>query len=237
MGWPQIVFIAWFGASIGVAMVKHGTPFPQGRWNGWLLALRWLVLAVILTLGGFFTSVHAQVPASAQQYKRTLVRVAHSEWGLGAPVAVFAAQIHQESGWRHVAVSHVGAQGLAQFMPGTAQWWCDRTGTAAADCQPTNPTWAMRSLVGYDKWLYDRAPAHYTPRDRMWVALRAYNGGLGHWQREAASTGLAQPSRAQVDAACGKARRAAVHCKENLGYPHRILVVLQPRYLQWGPGL
>ena len=237
MGWPQIVFIAWFGASIGVAMVKHGTPFPQGRWNGWLLALRWLVLAVILTLGGFFTSVHAQVPASAQQYKRTLVRVAHSEWGLGAPVAVFAAQIHQESGWRHVAVSHVGAQGLAQFMPGTAQWWCDRTGTAAADCQPTNPTWAMRSLVGYDKWLYDRAPAHYTPRDRMWVALRAYNGGLGHWQREAASTGLARPSRAQVDAACGKARRAAVHCKENLGYPHRILVVIQPRYLQWGPGL
>lgn len=218
-------------------MVKHGTPFPQGRWNGWLLALRWLVLAVILTLGGFFTSVHAQVPASAQQYKRTLVRVAHSEWGLGAPVAVFAAQIHQESGWRHVAVSHVGAQGLAQFMPGTAQWWCDRTGTATADCQPSNPTWAMRALVGYDKWLYDRAPAHYSPRDRMWVALRAYNGGLGHWQREAASTGLAQPSRAQVDAACGKARRAAVHCKENLGYPHRILVVIQPRYLQWGPGL
>lgn len=237
MGWPQIVFIAWFGASIGVAMVKHGTPFPQGRWNGWLLALRWLVLAVILTLGGFFSPVYAQVPASAQQYKRTLVRVAHSEWGLGAPVAVFAAQIHQESGWRHVAVSHVGAQGLAQFMPGTAQWWCDRTGTAAADCQPTNPTWAMRSLVGYDKWLYNRTPAHYTQRDRMWVALRAYNGGLGHWQREAASSGLAQPSRAQVDAACGSARRAAVHCKENLGYPHRILVVLQPRYLQWGPGL
>lgn len=218
-------------------MVKHGTPFPQGRWNGWLLALRWLVLAVILTLGGFFSPVYAQVPASAQQYKRTLVRVAHSEWGLGAPVAVFAAQIHQESGWRHVAVSHVGAQGLAQFMPGTAQWWCDRTGTAAADCQPTNPTWAMRSLVGYDKWLYNRTPAHYTQRDRMWVALRAYNGGLGHWQREAASSGLAQPSRAQVDAACGSARRAAVHCKENLGYPHRILVVLQPRYLQWGPGL
>lgn len=71
----------------------------------------------------------------------------------------------------------------------------------------------------------------------MWVALRSYNGGLGHWQQEAASTGLAQPSRAQVDAACGSARRAAVHCKENLGYPHRILVVLQPRYLQWGPGL
>ena len=179
----------------------------------------------------------AQVPPAAQQHKRTLTRAAHSQWGLDAPVAVFAAQVHQESAWRTEALSHVGAQGLAQFMPATARWWCEATGTATADCQPSNPTWAMRALVGYDKWLYDRAPAHYTPRDRMWVALRAYNGGLGHWQREAASTGLAQPSRAQVDAACGKARRAAVHCKENLGYPYRILVVIQPRYLQWGPGL
>ena len=33
------------------------------------------------------------------------------------------------------------------------------------------------------------------------------------------------------------ARRSPVHCAENLGYPHRILNVLQPRYLAWGPGL
>lgn len=201
-------------------------------WPQWVF-----VVAGLLYAGGFFAQAHAQVPAPAQQFKRTLVRVAHSQWGLGAPVAVFAAQVHQESGWRPGAVSRVGAQGLAQFMPGTTQWWCERTGTAAADCQPNNPTWAIRSLVGYDKWLYDRAPAQYAPFDRMWVALRSYNGGLGHWQREAASTGLAQPTRAQVDAACGKARRAAVHCPENLGYPHRILVVLQPRYAAWGPGL
>ena len=71
----------------------------------------------------------------------------------------------------------------------------------------------------------------------MWVALRSYNGGLGHWQAEAARTGLRLPTRWQVDAACGTARRAMVHCAENLGYPHRILTVLQPRYLQWGPGL
>jgi len=178
-----------------------------------------------------------EAPSAAQQHKRTLTRVAHSEWGLNAPVAVFAAQVHQESAWRTDALSHVGAQGLAQFMPATARWWCSATGTATADCQPNNPTWAMRALVGYDKWLYDRTPARYTPRERMHVALRAYNGGLGHWQAEAAATGAAQPTLAQVDAACGKARRAAVHCRENLGYPHRILVVLQPRYLQWGPGL
>ena len=97
--------------------------------------------------------------------------------------------------------------------------------------------WALRALVTYDRWLYDRTPARYTPHERMWVALRGYNGGLGHWQAEAAATGAVQPTRAQVDAACGSAKRAPVHCRENLGYPHRILVVLQPRYLQWGPGL
>ena len=122
-------------------------------------------------------------------------------------------------------------------LPATATWWCALNGLGAAACQPHNPTWALRALVGYDKYLFDRTPVRYGERDRMWVALRSYNGGLGHWQKEAAVSGTAQPSRSQVDAACGKARRAAVHCKENLGYPHRILTVLQPRYLQWGPGL
>lgn len=179
---------------------------------------------------------HAQVPQAAQQYRPLLVRTAHAFWGLDAPVAVFAAQVHQESAWRPDAVSHVGAQGLAQFMPATTRWIASQSPDLAAQ-QPYNPAWALRALVTYDRWLYDRTPAHYLPRDRMHVALRAYNGGLGHWQREAASTGLARPTRAQVDAACGNARRAPVHCRENLGYPHRILVVLQPRYLQWGPGL
>ena len=181
--------------------------------------------------------VQAQVPQAAQQYRALLVRTAHAVWGLDAPVAALAAQVHQESGWRPDAVSHVGARGMAQFMPATATWWCALNGLGAAACQPHNPTWALRALVGYDKYLFDRTPVRYGERDRMWVALRSYNGGLGHWQKEAAVSGTAQPSRSQVDAACGKARRAAVHCKENLGYPHHILVVLQPRYAAWGPGL
>ena len=177
-----------------------------------------------------------QVPQAAQQHRALLVRTAHAAWGLDAPVAVFAAQVHQESAWRPDAVSHVGAQGLAQFMPSTAKW-IGSVDPALAAQQPFNVAWALRALVTYDRWLYNRAPARYTPYERMWVALRSYNGGLGHWQAEAAATGAAQPTRAQVDAACGKARRAAVHCRENLGYPHRILVLLQPRYAAWGPGL
>ncbi|MFN3437811.1 MAG: transglycosylase SLT domain-containing protein [Acidovorax sp.] len=181
-------------------------------------------------------AAHAQVPQAAQQHRALLTRTAHAVWGLDAPVAVFAAQVHQESAWRPDAVSHVGAQGLAQFMPATTRWISSLHPELVAQ-QPYNPAWALRALVTYDLWLYDRAPKRYSPYERMWVALRSYNGGLGHWQAEAASTGLVQPTLTQVDTACGKARRAAVHCKENLGYPYRILVVLQPRYLQWGPGL
>ena len=203
------------------------------RWHSRVPALAWLAAVAIAIVA---SCAQAQVPQASQQYRGLLVRTAHAAWGLDAPVAVFAAQVHQESAWRSDAVSHVGAQGLAQFMPATTKWIAGLHPDLAAQ-QPYNPAWALRALVTYDRWLYDRAPERYSARDRMWVALRSYNGGLGHWQQEAASTGLAQPSRAQVDAACGTARRAALHCKENLGYPHRILVVLQPRYAAWGPGL
>ncbi|WOI47729.1 transglycosylase SLT domain-containing protein [Acidovorax sp. BLS4] len=174
------------------------------------------------------------VPRAALPYRAMLIRTARAVWGMDAPIAVFAAQIHQESGWKADAVSRVGAQGMAQFMPSTVTWIA-KLDPELSSREPFNPAWAMRALVVYDQWLYDRTPQRYTAHDRMWVALRGYNGGLGHWTAEAASTGLAQPSRAQVDAACGKARRAPLHCKENLGYPQRILIVIQPRYAAWGP--
>ena len=193
-------------------------------------------LVLVCALLALALPVQAQVPQAAQQYRALLVRTAHAVWGLDAPVAVLAAQIHQESAWNAQAISRVGAQGLAQFMPATATWIAG-VDPALAARQPFSPAWALRALVTYDRWLYERTPARYAPKDRMWVALRGYNGGLGHWQAEAAASGAARPTRVQVDAACGRAKRAPVHCRENLDYPHRILVVIQPRYAAWGPGL
>ena len=175
------------------------------------------------------------MPQAALQYRSLLTRNARAVWGLDAPVATFAAQVHQESAWRPDAVSRVGAAGLAQFMPGTSKWIATIDPELASN-EPFSPSWALRALVTYDHWLHARTPTRYTPRDRMWVALRSYNGGLGHWQAEAARTGLQAPTREQVDAACGQAKRAAVHCKENLGYPRRIFD-LQARYASWGPGV
>ena len=125
--------------------------------RAWLLAAAALTGAVLSTCA---QPVQAQVPAAAQQYRAQLVRTAHSVWGLDAPVAVFAAQVHQESAWKPEAISRVGAGGLAQFMPATASWWCDLNKIAPAACQPHNPTWALRALVGYNKYLYDRTPTH-----------------------------------------------------------------------------
>jgi soluble lytic murein transglycosylase-like protein len=176
------------------------------------------------------------IPQAAHAHRATLTRAAHTQWGLSAPIAALAAQVHQESGWKPSAISPVGAAGLTQFMPATAKWWCAREQISAAECQPFNPTWALRSMVGYDKYLYDLTPARFTPYERLYIALRAYNGGLGHWRAEAAIAARDDhfPRIRQIDAACGQARRAAVHCPENLGYPQRILIGLQPRYASWG---
>ena len=210
-------------------------------WRASVAALALVALSLVamglLALSVAFAPANAQVPAEAHRYRLTLVREAQAAWGLNAPIAAMAAQVHQESGWRPDAMSRVGARGLAQFMPATATWWCGREGISGADCLPHNPTWAIRALVGYDLHLYQRAPPRMSRYDRLWLALRGYNGGEGHWKSEARTTGLAAPTRQQIDAACGKARRSPVHCAENLGYPRRILITLQPRYAAWGPVL
>ena len=216
--------------------VLRSTPNAQRQAQG-AAPCRIVIAALLIALWACCARAQSgQPPRAALPYRADLIRTARAAWGLNAPVPVFAAQIHTESGWRPDAVSPVGALGLAQFMPATARW------IAAIDPQlsggqPYNPAWAMRALVTYDKHLYGLAPARYTARERMWVALRGYNGGLGNWQAEARATGLPAPTRGQVDAACGKAGRAAAHCAENLAYPRRVLIEAQPRYALWGPVL
>jgi hypothetical protein len=199
----------------------------------WVIAAA--VLAALILCGLAGRAEAAEAPSSCARYQRDLTRIAHAELGLNAPIAVFAAQLYQESSCNPQAVSSVGAQGMAQFMPATAKWWCDLNQLSAIDCQPTNPKWAMKSMIGYDQWLYDRVKGN-TEFDRWWAALRAYNGGLGHWQKEAATARPALDHQS-VDAACGKARRHVSFCPENLGYPRRILLVLQARFLSWGTGV
>lgn len=178
------------------------------------------------------------VPAVANPHRADLTRQARMLWGLDAPVAAFAAQVHQESAWRSDAVSRVGALGMAQFMPSTARWWCDLHRLSTDECQPRNPAWALRALVMYDRWLWDRITHTASECDRFAMTLSAYNGGLGWVQRDralASSKGL-DSSRYWGEVETVNAGRAAWAIKENRDYPRRILHQHAPRYEAAGWG-
>lgn len=176
-------------------------------------------------------------PAGARQYQAMLTRNARAIWGLDAPVAVFAAQVQQESGWNANARSPVGAQGIAQFMPSTADWIDDAYPDLGA-AQPYNPAWSLRALTQYDKHIFDRVKGS-TECDRMAFALSGYNGGQKWVERDqakAAAAGL-DPLRYWGSVETVNGGRNAAAFTENRNYPRRIIRTLQPKYVTWGRGV
>jgi len=206
--------------------------------------LRGFLLFIVFYLASLWLPISAKaaevtIPRAAQQYRATLVRAAHATWGLDAPVAVFAAQVHTESWWRNDTVSHVGAQGLAQFMPATARWLpsvAPETGKPA----PFNPGWSLRALCIYDRWLWERNSGA-SDYERMAFTLSAYNGGQGWVNRDkklARQRGL-DDARWFGAVATVNAGRSAAAWKENRNYPRLILQERQYAYIKagWGPGI
>ncbi|UCZ87879.1 transglycosylase SLT domain-containing protein [Pseudomonas sp. L5B5] len=185
-------------------------------------------------------TVRADVPAEAQQYRRELTRIAQAEWGLDAPVATFAAQVHQESRWRFNAKSPVGAQGLGQIMPTTASWLAQTFPRTLGDVEPYNPTWSLMALVTYDRWLASRIKGRDACEKHAMV-LASYNGGLG-WlirDRKLASAKGADPLVWFGSIERFNAGRSAAAFNENRGYPRLILKTLEARYIAagWGEGV
>lgn len=179
----------------------------------------------------------AAIPRDALRHQLTLKREAMQAWGLGAPVATFAAQVHQESRWRADATSPVGAQGMAQFMPATARWISGIDGQLATG-DTRNPTWALRALVVYDKWLWDRIKA-VDDCNRMAMTLSAYNGGLGWVYRDqalASGKGLDRQVWWQSVETVNAGRSQAAWT-ENRHYPRAIIHQHQPLYARWGAGV
>ncbi|GLT09808.1 transglycosylase SLT domain-containing protein [Sulfitobacter sp. PR48] len=79
----------------------------------------------------------------------------------GVPVDLFLRLVQQESGWNHQAVSHKGALGLAQLMPGTA---------ARLRVDPSDPA---QNLEGGARYLKQQ----YSTFGDWRLALAAYNAG------------------------------------------------------------
>ncbi|ENO0459398.1 transglycosylase SLT domain-containing protein [Salmonella enterica] len=234
MNWPQIIWIVLAALGLGITMTKHGEPRTDHHSFWWQLA-GVLICAGLLWCGGFFSQANAaEPPAAAKPYRAELVRNARAVWGMDAPVADFAGQFQQESGWNPAARSPVGAQGMAQFMPDTADWIGGLFPELRAR-EPFNPSWAIRALVQYDRWLWQRVVAADSCQ-RMAFTLSAYNGGLGWVNRDkklAAQRGLDE--HVWFDqVATVNAGRSAASWRENRGYPQRILYQNAPRYLSWG---
>ncbi|TAM05613.1 MAG: lytic transglycosylase domain-containing protein [Paraburkholderia sp.] len=201
-----------------------------------------VLIAVVLALIGTtaFAQVPAQIPPKALAYRAELTRNARAVWGIDAPVASFAAQIHQESRWRADAVSSVGARGMSQFMPATADWIAGAYPAELGDARPFNPSWSIRALVRYDRHLWQRITAA-SACERMAMALSAYNGGLG-WvyrdQRLALANGADRQRWFGHVERFNAGRRPAAF-RENRGYPRVILRTFEPRYMKagFGPGV
>lgn len=200
-----------------------------------------LVMLGAIMLIMYSISALGQVPDNATRHQRELTRLAQQEFGLAAPVALFAAQIHQESSWRESAKSPY-AEGLSQFTPQTAEWIA-RVYPDLGSAAPYSPGWAMRALLRYDRHIKQRVKpwhARDIPDCDSWAfTLSGYNGGPGWIPRD----------RRQTEAAgfCSDSwfghverfsKRSPAAMRENRHYPHRILRELQPRYIRagWQPG-
>lgn len=205
--------------------------------------------AILFVISSLLAPVaHAQsapstvrIPEASALYRHRVEQAAADVWGVDASPARLAAQLHQESTWRANARSPVGAQGLAQFMPATAKWIAQAFPKQLGNFDPWDPHQAALAAAIYDKWLLDRVQAiGYTPLSectRWNFALRGYNGGETWLLRE---RGLTIAGRADANdwkqVERFRARGAAPH-RENIAYPRRILLNLEPAYVAAGwPG-
>lgn len=188
---------------------------------------RKLFLCVALSLLGN-SSLSGQIPAAALKYRNTVIREARAVGGLQAPSAMFGAQIHQESSWKPLAHSSVGATGLAEFMPGSAAWIAKVYPAQLGNAAPLDPNWAIRALVYYDYWNFKRLPMYQIENENRWAAaLSAYNGGLG-WTLKDSKIGSCTLWFGCADSV--NDGRSVSNLQQNRQYPELIIHKYEPRY-------
>ena len=125
--------------------------------------------------------------SSASEICRVVTQAASDN---GLPLAFFTRLIWQESRFNPDAISPKGAQGIAQFMPGTALW----RGLA----NPFEPMQALREAASYLREL------RTTFRGSLGLAAAAYNAGPGRVEAWLAGRGgLPGETRAYVRAVTG----------------------------------
>ncbi len=116
-------------------VIRHGTALPDDSWA-------------------------SNLPTAGQTWAGEIERAATSA---GIDPRLLAAMVWQESGFRPDAVSHSGAIGLAQLMPGTA---------AGLDVDPWDPVQNLDGGARYLAWTIEEFGS-------IDLGLAAYNAGPG----------------------------------------------------------
>jgi len=171
-------------------MTAHA-PALHGPASRAILGAGLAVCGTICSLILLFTVVGqpSSPPSSAGSVNASAVPSAYLPWVLSAgslcaaiTPAVIAAQDQVESDWSPKEVSSAGAEGIAQFLPGTfTTWGQDSDGTG--DVSPFDPADAIMAQGRYDcslaALMSQLVAAGSVSGDVLTLALAAYNAGPG----------------------------------------------------------
>lgn len=114
-------------------------------------------------------AIHRRIQTHLPKYESTLKAAALAydyDWRLLAAIA------YQESHWNPEAVSSTGVRGLMMLTQATA----DEMGVIDRE----DPEQSIFAGTAYLTIMKNRLPERITEPDRTWLALAAYNIGLGH---------------------------------------------------------
>ena len=151
--------------SIRAAMVEY---FGTVHQSGWFTVLEDKYFGHIRTFDYVDSrAFNKSAETTLKRYKSMFQQYAGDlDWRL------LAAMSYQESHWKPDAVSRTGVRGLMMLTMDTANDWDveDRT----------DPEQSIRGGARYFASLLSRIPARIGNPDRTWMAMAAYNIGMGH---------------------------------------------------------
>lgn len=188
-----------------------------------------LLVFVVLSLI-IIPASYGKPNATANKYRSVLVREAQLVQGLEAPIPMYAAQIEQESGWRPGVTAWDNGRGLAQFMDATTDT-VTRLYPELGKGDPYDPVWAIRAMVRYDKWIYNRVKG-VDECQRFAAVLKSYNAGLGYVQQQQR---VSPDPQVWFDVTEHiPTKQSATNQHYSRMYPRWILFKRQPTYAGWG---
>ena len=129
-----------------------------------------LLIVALIAVGIIYASVYLSLNKNYEPYIG-LIEKYSKETGLDEEL--LAAIIKVESGFNKDAKSNMGAVGLMQLLPETAEWMSDKLDIEFEEEDLLDPEKNIKLGSHYFKYLFDM----YKSED---LAILAYNGGLGN---------------------------------------------------------